>query len=127
MARVLIVDDDPDILGLVRVLLQRRGYDVDCALSADTALRLIAEHGCPDLALVDVTMPGMNGLELVGLLRTQAETRALPVIFLSARVLREDIDAGRALDAGYVTKPFQAAALLNSIDEAIAAADRLPS
>jgi CheY-like chemotaxis protein len=125
MARILVIDDDPDILGLVRVLLRRRGYDVDCASSAHAALELLAEQGCPNLALIDVTMPGMDGLELVRILREREDTRALPVIFLSARVLPEDIEAGRSLGAGYITKPFDASALLDEVDEVVAAPDRV--
>jgi CheY-like chemotaxis protein len=85
----------------------------------------VAERGAPDLAVLDVSMPGMDGLELLERLRTIDGMERLPAIFLSARVQPEDIEAGRALGATYLTKPFVATALLNAVKAALAGDDEV--
>jgi CheY-like chemotaxis protein len=116
MSRVLVVDDDRDILGLVSVRLTQAGHRVLGADSGPTALRLVAEHGAPEVAVLDVDMPGMSGLELLQRLRADHGLVDMPAIFLSARVAPRDIEAGRALGALYLTKPFVATALLRAIE-----------
>jgi CheY-like chemotaxis protein len=122
MSKLLVVDDDPDILALVQLRLQRAGHRVIGASSGAEALALVAERGVPDLAVLDVSMPGMSGLELLSTLREQ-QAQDLPAVFLSARVQPEDIERGRALGASYLTKPFIASALLNAVDRALAEAN----
>ncbi|MGH2771991.1 MAG: response regulator [Actinomycetota bacterium] len=115
MARVLVVDDDVDILNLVTARLRRAGHQVVSAGSGKEALELVAEKGPPEVAVLDVAMPWMNGLELLMQLRSQPGMESLPTVFLSAKVQKEDIEAGKALGALYLTKPFVAAALLDAI------------
>ena len=115
MARVLVVDDDVDILNLVAARLRRAGHQVVSAGSGKEALELVAEKGPPEVAVLDVAMPWMNGLELLMQLRSQPGMENLPTVFLSAKVQKEDIEAGKALGALYLTKPFVAAALLDAI------------
>ena len=122
MSKLLVVDDDPDILALVQLRLQRAGHRVLGASSGAAALAIVAERGAPDLAVLDVSMPGMSGLELLSTLREQ-EGQDLPAVFLSARVQPEDIERGRALGATYLTKPFIASALLNAVERALADAN----
>jgi two-component system, OmpR family, response regulator MtrA len=101
---VLIADDDVDILALVRLRLERSGYDVISAQDGAEALELAAtEH--PDVAIFDVSMPGLSGLDVTRRLR---EVNAdMPVILLTARVLEADVEAGAAAGADvYLTKPF---------------------
>lgn len=117
MARVLVVDDDPDLLALVEIQLRQHGHMVAPASGASEALRLIEERGAPDIAVLDVAMPEMNGFDLLKALRARAGLEALPVIFLSARVSPEDVDAGRSLDADYLTKPYVMDSLLAAIDK----------
>ena len=114
-AYVLAVDDEPDVLNLVEMQLERAGYSVITADSAVDALRVLREHGPPVLAVIDVAMPELSGLDLVRVLRGRTDTAELPVIFLSARVLPSDIAAGEYLGASYVTKPFTRATLLEAI------------
>jgi CheY-like chemotaxis protein len=117
MARVLVVDDDADLLTLVGLQLRQHGHRVLTASSGAEALGLVADKGAPDVAVLDVAMPEMNGLELLRRLRAQPSMSRLPAIFLSARVAPEDIAAGRALDAIYLTKPYVMRALLAAIDK----------
>lgn len=113
---ILVVDDEADVLRLVELQLHKAGHDVRIATSALAALRVLREHGPPMVAVVDVAMPELSGLDLVRVLRGRADTATLPVVFLSARVLSSDIAAGEALGASYVTKPFTREALLGAIE-----------
>jgi CheY-like chemotaxis protein len=116
---VLAVDDEPDVLNLVEMQLERAGYTVLTAESAVDALRVLREHGPPLLAVIDVAMPELSGLDLVRVLRGRTDTENIPVVFLSARVLPSDIEAGVSLGAAYVTKPFTRTSLLTAIDQEI--------
>jgi DNA-binding response OmpR family regulator len=124
MAHILVVDDDPDIRGLVEFRLRKAGHHVLVAGDGASALAAVDERGRPDLAVLDVAMPGMNGLELLVALRERAELRELPAVFLSARILPSDIAAGRALGASYLTKPFVAPALMAAVTTALSPADQ---
>ena len=103
MARILVVDDEPQILRALRINLRARGYDVDVADSGAAALRAAAGHP-PDLVVLDLGLPDMEGTEVIAGLRGWS---GVPVIVLSGRAGSEEKVA--ALDAGaddYVTKPF---------------------
>lgn len=119
MARVLLVEDDPDLRVLVEVRLKRLGHLVLTVGSAVEALEVLAVKGPPDVAVLDVVMPGMSGLELLTRLRADPALAALPAVFLSGRVEPADIEAGRALGATYLTKPVVITALAAAIDEAL--------
>ena len=123
MAHILVVDDDRDLRGLVDFRLRRAGHQVLTARDAQSALELVRELGRPDLAILDIMMPGMSGLDLLGELRKLEGMEKLPAIFLSARILPEDIAAGRALGATYLTKPFVAPALMAAVEAALSPAD----
>ena len=120
MARVLVVEDDPDIRLLLDVRLRQQGHLVLTAGSAAEALALLAEKGQPELVVLDVLMPGASGLDLLVALRARPELHALPAIFLSGRVEAADIAAGRALGATYLTKPVVLSALADAVDRALA-------
>jgi CheY-like chemotaxis protein len=119
MARVLVVDDDPDMVRIVTFRLQSNGHRVIGASSAEEALDAVTTRGRPDVVVLDMTMPGMSGVDLLAALRARDGMDNLPAIFLSAKVTEADIEVGRAAGATYLTKPFIASALLKSIDEAI--------
>jgi CheY-like chemotaxis protein len=119
MSRLLVVDDDPVVLNLVQIRLKGGGHRVISATDPDEALRVVDERGMPDVAVLDVSMPGMSGLELLAQLRQRPGAEQLPAVFLSARVQPQDIEAGRALGATYLTKPFVASALLAAVDRAL--------
>jgi DNA-binding response OmpR family regulator len=101
---VLIADDDPDIRMLVRLRLERSGYTVIAANGGLEALELAA--GCdPDLAILDVSMPGLSGVDVTRALRERQAT--FPVILLTAHAHESDMAAGEEAGANaYVTKPF---------------------
>lgn len=120
MARVLVVEDDPDIRQLVELRLRGLGHRVVSASSGAEALSVIAERGDPEVVVLDVAMPGMTGLEVLRALRARPEHAHLPAIFLSARVRPEDIAAGEELGAIYLTKPFVVSALAKAIEKALA-------
>ena len=115
MAHILVVDDDPDVRGLVEFRLRREGHQALAAPDGATALEAVTQRGKPGLAILDVAMPGMTGLELLVALRELPGMEELPAIFLSARILPSDIAAGRVLGASYLTKPFVAPALLAAV------------
>ncbi len=119
MARVLIVDDDPDILELVEFRLKKGGHRVIAVNGGPQALAVVEERGAPDVVVLDVSMPEMDGFETLGRLRDLDGMNDLPAIFLSARVLPEDIERGRAAGATYLTKPFSAKALLAAIERSV--------
>jgi DNA-binding response OmpR family regulator len=103
---VLVADDDSDIVTLVALRLKKAGYGVLTASDGEEALQAVLERR-PDLAIVDVRMPKMDGLELIRQIRADRESNIMPVIALSARVREANIAEG--FDAGadeYVNKPF---------------------
>ncbi|KAB8330049.1 response regulator [Scytonema tolypothrichoides VB-61278] len=104
---ILIVDDKPDNLRLLSVMLSDRGYDVRAVISGSVAL-MGAKAQPPDLILLDISMPGMNGYEVCQHLKANPLTQDIPVIFISA--LNEVLDKVKAFSVGgidYITKPFQ--------------------
>jgi DNA-binding response OmpR family regulator len=106
MERVLIVDDDPDIVRLVRYNLSHSGYDVQSAASGREALELV-EKQPPDLVVLDVMLPDVDGLEVCRTLRQQSASRRIPILMLTAR--GEEIDRVVGFELGaddYVSKPF---------------------
>jgi DNA-binding response OmpR family regulator len=109
---VLVADDDPDILELVSLTLERDGYEVAQARNGEEALRIASERTL-HLAVLDLMMPGVDGHEVTRRLREQDRDRGLPILVLSA--FAEDKQAARALAAGadgYIRKPFSPRELL---------------
>ncbi|MEP0814646.1 MAG: response regulator [bacterium] len=104
--QILVVDDEEDILELVRYNLVKEGYAVQCLKSAESALSY-ARANHPDLILLDIMLPGMNGLDACRALKSDPSTAKIPVIMLSAKGEEADIVAGLELGAeDYITKPF---------------------
>jgi DNA-binding response OmpR family regulator len=116
---VLVADDDPDILALVRFRLERDGYEVLSAPDGETALDL-AMARTPDLAVLDVMMPRLDGYEVTRRLREHGPTTTIPIILLTARVQEPDLERGFEAGADdYVTKPFSPQALGERIQAAL--------
>jgi CheY-like chemotaxis protein len=120
-ARILIVDDHPANLKLASDVLQSEGFGVETAQDAEQA-RSILEQRIPDLILMDIAMPGMDGLTLTRLLKAQSRYRHIPIVALTASAMRGDEEKALAAGCvGYITKPIdtralgqQVRALLNS-------------
>jgi DNA-binding response OmpR family regulator len=110
--RILVVDDEQDLCDILLFNLHAAGYQAEAAYSAEEALRAMHEqHGTTggryDLLLLDVMMPGMSGFELARLLKDDAPTRDIPIIFLTAKDTEDDTLLGFSIGADdYVTKPF---------------------
>jgi DNA-binding response OmpR family regulator len=116
---VLVADDDPDILALVRFRLERDGYEVLSAPDGETALDLALAR-TPDLALLDVMMPLLDGYEVTRRLREHGPTATIPIILLTARVQEPDVERGFEAGADdYVTKPFSPQALGERVQAAL--------
>jgi two-component system, cell cycle response regulator DivK len=115
MATVLLVEDNPANLKLAVVLLEMAGYTVISARDAEAGLALAREER-PDLILMDIQLPGMDGLEATALLKRDLATRAIPVIALTALAMRGDEERIRAAGCdGYIAKPMQYQELLAAI------------
>ncbi len=113
---ILVVDDEPDILELIIYNLEQHGHTVISASNGAKALEL-AKSRLPDLIVLDVMMPEINGVEVAKRLRAQTETAAMPIIMLTAR--SEESNELEGLDAGaddYITKPFSMQVLLARIN-----------
>lgn len=106
MARVMAVDDDHVIRGLLEVNLEMEGHDVVTAVDGRDALEKVAQSA-PDLILLDVMMPNVNGWQVAETLKGDEATRGIPIIFLTARAMEADVRKGTDLGVeAYVTKPF---------------------
>ncbi len=106
MARVMAVDDDHVIRGLLEVNLEMEGHEVVTAVDGRDALDKVTRMR-PDLILLDVMMPNVNGWQVAEQLKEDPCTRHIPIVFLSARAMEADVRKGTALGVeAYVTKPF---------------------
>lgn len=104
--RVLVVDDEKDILELVEYHLVREGYLVHLVETGEAALEAVGQH-IPDLVILDLMLPGLDGMEVCRRLKTSAETRAIPVMMLTAKGEDSDIVSGLEVGADdYISKPF---------------------
>lgn len=120
MSTVLAVDDDQDVLALLEVTLERGGYDVRAASSADDALDRLAEPGQVDLILLDVMMPGRDGWSLLDQLKEDDTLSGIPVIMVTARGETQDLLRGGVGGAlCYITKPFLPQQLLEAVADAL--------
>jgi len=105
--RVLVVDDDPDVVEAVGVVLEDDGYRVETATDGPAALRSVLEAP-PDLIVLDVRMPRLNGWEFCEIVRRQSHTRDVPVLFLTGRgEMRDQITAMQVGGSGHLRKPFR--------------------
>lgn len=112
---ILVVDDEEDLLELVAYNLRREGYEVDCVTTGETALRA-ARSKRVDLILLDLMLPGADGLEVCRALRSDPQTRDISIVMLTAKGDEADIVAGIELGADdYITKPFSPRVLLARI------------
>jgi len=125
MARILIVEDNSDNMFLTQILLQSAGYSVLSATDAEAGLAL-ARAEFPDLILMDIQLPGMDGLEATALLKADASTCAIPVIALTALAMKGDEARIRAAGcSGYIAKPMGSQEFLATVAAQLAATSAL--
>jgi two-component system alkaline phosphatase synthesis response regulator PhoP len=124
MGRVLVVDDEPDVLLLCRLNLQQGGHDLLEASNGSSALELARERH-PDVIVLDLMMPGMNGYEVLETLQQDEETSEIPVLVLTAKSLREDRERSHEMGAsGFLTKPFLPSELCEMVESLISTRGR---
>ena len=120
MARILIVEDNEANMKLACLLLQNAGHETLSAVDAETGLTL-ARSERPDLILMDIQLPGMDGLAATALLKKDPATSAIPVVALTAMAMKEDREKTRAAGCdAYIAKPLRYKELLATIDELLA-------
>jgi DNA-binding response OmpR family regulator len=113
---VLVIDDDPVILALLRVNFEIEGFDVVCAHDGDEGFALAAELH-PDIVISDIMMPRRDGLQLLSDLKHDPRTEDLPVILLSAKAQKSEVEHGLDLGADdYITKPFDPIQLIDRLN-----------
>src|SRR5580698_3002766 len=114
---ILVVDDAPVSLKLTDILLRKEGYKVHATTDAEQALSLLLSVH-PDMMLVDIQLPGMNGLELTKRVKQDSRTRDIVVVALTACAMKGDDDrAFKAGCDGYITKPIETLTLANKVRE----------
>jgi two-component system phosphate regulon response regulator PhoB len=119
MGRVLVVDDEPDVLLLCRLNLQQRGHELLEASNGTTALELARERH-PEVIVLDLMLPGMNGYEVLESLKQDQRTSDIPVLVLTAKSLRADRERSHGLGAsGFLTKPFLPSELCEMVESLI--------
>lgn len=113
--KILVIDDDPSMLKLAKYNLEKEGYDVVTAASGSQGLQVAREEN-PDLLVVDVLLPGMDGFTVCRLLRYDHKFKHLPIIFLTGRISDEHKKLGEEVGANeYLTKPYRPDVLLEKV------------
>ena len=116
--KILVVEDNDMNMQLVEFLLEEGGYDIVKATSGEEALSLTHEGAAPDLILMDIHLPGMDGLSVVRAMKADARTARIPILALTAHAMRGDRD--RFLEAGcdgYISKPIDVKTFLSAIEQ----------
>lgn len=117
--RILVADDEPALLRLLEFVLGRRGYVIQGVSNGDAAIDVL-KADCPDLAILDVMMPGRDGFEVLTFIRETDHLAGLPVVLLTARAQLDDIQQGLSLGAdAYLAKPFDPEELLSVVESLV--------
>lgn len=114
--KILVIDDEKDILDLVEYNLKQEGYKVSCVMTGEEALDAASSFN-PDLIILDLMLPGLDGFEVCKILKRDEDTQEIPIIMLTAK--GEDVDVVTGLELGaddYITKPFEAEELVLRIN-----------
>ena len=119
MAKVLVVDDSPTEVHVLQTLLEKNGYEVVVANSGEEGI-VVAKESRPDVVLMDVVMPGMNGFQATRQLSKQAETASTPVIIVTTKDQETDkVWAKRQGAVDYIVKPVQEKALIEHLNRVL--------
>lgn len=113
--KILLVDDEPDILSMLKMRMEASGYEVITAADGNTAYNK-AKSDVPDLIILDLMLPGIDGYQVCRLLKFDEKYRHIPIVMLTAKGQREDKEWGEKVGADYYfTKPFNAVEVLDKI------------
>jgi CheY-like chemotaxis protein len=116
MTHALVVDDDTDLRTLIRVVLEPRGFVVTEANTGSEALVALHTERLPDVVVLDVQMPDVDGWETLAAIRSQQRTATVPVILCTVRAQQPDVERGWALGCdGFLPKPFSIGQLLDQV------------
>jgi DNA-binding response OmpR family regulator len=122
--KVLIADDEPNIVTALEFLLRRRGYDVQVATNGEEALAKVESYA-PDVVLLDIMMPVKSGYEVCQRMRERREWQHIKIVMLSAKGREAEVSKGVSLGADlYITKPFSTQELIETIDRFFAADEK---
>jgi two-component system, OmpR family, alkaline phosphatase synthesis response regulator PhoP len=117
--QILVVDDEEDLLELVRYNLSKEGYRVTCVATGEEAMKVAKSH-LPDLIVLDLLLPSVDGLEVCKLLKSDPKTKHIPIVMLTAKSEESDVVSGLELGADdYITKPFSPRVLLARVKAAL--------
>ena len=123
---ILIVDDELDVVIPIQFLMEQQGYSVMIAQRGEDALDLIYQYK-PDLVLLDIMLPGIDGWEVCEIMRLNENLRDVKIVFLTARGQNEEIAKGLALGAdAYIVKPFSNAVLVDTVKGLLEKTDQIP-
>jgi CheY-like chemotaxis protein len=118
--KVLVVDDQADMLELLEASFSMRGYEVVSARNGQEALAMVYQEQ-PDVVLLDIMMPVFDGYEICRILKNNEKTKHIPIIFMTAKAQKDDIERGFELRAdGYVVKPFEPLELTDFTEKILA-------
>ena len=120
--KIMIVDDEPDIIFSIRKVLEEKtgdDYNIISAENGKQCLELLKNNEMPDLILLDIMMPEMNGWVLYDMIKNNVSWKDIPIVFLTARKDKLAVGAGELLSDDYITKPFESEGLVNSIDKVL--------
>ena len=126
MATILLIEDNEANTKLAGLLLRKAGHTVLCAVDAETGVAM-ARAQRPDLVLMDIQLPGMDGLAATALLKAHADTAAIPVLALTALAMKEDQEKSELAGCdAYIAKPLRYQELYATIDQLLLGAEHLP-
>lgn len=118
--RVMVVEDEPENRLFIGLMLRTEGYEVMEAEDGHAALRMLAQGELPEVILLDVMMPGLNGWQVFERLRADPRLGSIPVVMLTALAQRSDVERAVELGVdGYLTKPFEPADLIHTLHETL--------
>jgi DNA-binding response OmpR family regulator len=115
--KILIVEDEPNIVVPLRFIMEENGYEVSIAVTGEEAVQILAKEK-PDLILLDIMLPGMDGYELCQMIRQKPDWEDIRIVFLTALGREADMAKGLALEAdAYITKPFSNKEVVDKVKE----------
>ena len=115
----VIIDDEEEMTHLLKIELEQAGYNAYVAYDGEEGFRQIRKVN-PDVVILDILMPGLDGFEMLRILKADDTTKDIPIVVLTAKVHAKDIQKGKELGASlYIKKPFDAVELIRAIDEIV--------